>query len=477
MINKKAVFINTASQIIVRIITLAFTLVSIKLLSNYIGVDGVGKYNTITTYVNLFIVLADLGLFAVTVREIAKTPENEKKIVSNAFFIRLVSALLACVLAISILLFTKYRFDKDIFYGTVLASGFIFFNLLGSIYDMILQYRLKMQYSALAELLGKLISIIALYLVVRANGNFLWVASTIAIYGLFLFLFKWLFGRSFLKFGIHLDKNTATWIFKLAWPLGIVFILNNLFFKLDTLMLYAIKGAGAVGIYSVAYKVLEVTVFFGSYFASALKPALAQKIDHDKEAVARIINKSITAMFFIGAPIAFSTLLFPQEIIVFLSNPDFVSGAPALVLLSLTLPLIYLVVLLSEILVAADKRKLLVQISVSMLIFNFLFNLIFIPKLSFMGAAWGTFVSEVVLLCAISIVTKKIVPFTINWITISKVLLALAGSILLILPLRNISIHFIILIAIFFIVYAIMSLLLRITSVQSFKELVAKNDA
>jgi O-antigen/teichoic acid export membrane protein len=55
MLDKKAVFINTASQVVVRFITLAFALVAIKLLTNYLGTTGVGEFNTIVAYINLFL--------------------------------------------------------------------------------------------------------------------------------------------------------------------------------------------------------------------------------------------------------------------------------------------------------------------------------------------------------------------------------------------------------------------------------------
>lgn len=475
MKESKAIFINTSSQISVRIISLAFTLVSIKLLTNYLGAFGVGEYNTITTYVNFFLVIADLGLFSVTVREISKKPEEEKGILSNVFIIRLVSALVACIVAIGIVFFSKYRLDHNIIYGVIIACGFLFFNLMASIYDVVLQYRLKMQFSALAEFLSKIISIAALFLIVFLKGDFLWVTATIALSGITIFLFKWLFASKYIKFGPQYNKAIADWILRLAIPLGIVFIVNNLFFKLDTLMLFVIKGATAVGIYSVAYKILEVTIFFGSYFASALKPTLSKNILSDKNAVKSMIEKSFLVMLFIALPVSVLCIAFARDIILFLSNEQFLSGSRALVILAISLPVMYFDVLLSEILIANNESRLLLKIAFAILAFNFIFNLIFIPRYSFMGAAWGTLISEVILFVVNFRLVNKIIKLNINLFEVFKLLLVSISTFFAAKLFLSVGVPFILAAIIGIFVYLILAYMINAAEIRSVKMLLEEN--
>ncbi len=469
MLPKKAIFINTASQVIVRFITLAFTLISIKLLTNYLGTKGVGEYNTITTYINFFIVIADLGLFSVTVREVSKNPSKEKQILSNVLVIRTVATIIACFVAYMIVFFTKY--DQSIKIGTLIATGFLFFNLMASVYDIALQYRLKMQYSALAEFLSKLITIIALYIIIKMHGNFYWVTSTIALSGFLIFIFKWIFTARFVKFSAQFDQRVAKWIFNLSWPLGLVFIVNNLFFKLDTLLLFVIKGASTVGIYTVAYKVLDVTTFIGFYFSSALKPVISENIGKDKEAIGAIMNKSFAVMLFIAAPISIVCIAFSKEIILFLSNSEFIAGSKALILLAFTLPFIYFDALQAEIFIANDERKLLIRISIFILLFNFLANLIIIPKYSFMGAASTTLLSEIVLFLINNYYTKKIINYSLPWMTGLKIVAVAALSLLVGFWLKHINIYFIFLIAVEVAAYFLLCYAFNILSYKSFKEM------
>lgn len=470
--DKKAIFINTASQVIVRFVTLAFTLISIKLLTNYLGPAGIGNYNTITTYINFFIVIADLGLFASTVREISKDSDREKKIISNVFTLRLITALLASILAIIIVALTNY--SQDIKLGVAICTLFLFFNLLSSVYDMALQYRLKMQYSALSEFLSKLLTLIALYVLIKHSANFIWIIGTVGLSGILIFLFKFLFSSSLINIKPSYDRKLFNWIFSVSWPLGVVFIVNNLFFKLDTLMLFVIKGSVAVGIYSVAYKVLEVTVFVPAYFASSLKPTISQYIANNKNQLAQVISKSIMVLVISVMPLMAIFIGFSKEIIVFLSNTEFASGANALILLAFTLPLIFIDTLISEILIANDERKLLIRISVFILLFNFIANLVFIPIYSFMGAAYTTFFSEILLLGIHIYYTRKIVPYSVDLGMLFKNIVVFLLVLIFSFLIKNIGLHFMVLIGISAAFYTLMFVLFRVANLSSIKEMLTR---
>jgi len=391
--------------------------------------------------------------------------------------IRLISALVACVVAVGVVFLTPYRQDRDLFYGIMIGCGFLFFNLLASVFDMVLQSRLKMQFSALAELISRMISLAALYMVILFHGDFLWIASSIAIWGVLIFLFKWLFAANFILIKPELDLKVANWILHLSVPMGIVFIINNLYFRLDTLMLFVIKGSSAVGIYSVAYKILEVAAFFGSYFASSLKPALSQGIDKDKEKIASVVRKSISAMLFIALPIATICIAFADKIIIFLSNPEFISGSIALIILAFALPFLYLDVLLAEIFIANDNRRLLLTVSLSVLAFNFIANLIILPIYSFVGAATTTLISEILLFGLYVAYTRKIIPYKFDYLTTSKIVGASLICYFFANLASNLNLNFLIIVGLTFLLYGILSYTFRIVRIGTLREVLGQKNS
>lgn len=420
---------NTITQIVARFVILIFSLISIKIITNYLGTSGTGYYNTVITYFSFIIVIADFGLFSVAVREISKNPNSIKKILFNIFTIRLISSIIITLIAILVSLLTSY--PPQIKTGLLVASLFPIFNLLSSVYDMLLQYRLEMQKVALSELLAKALTIIVLYLITVFNLGFYAVVFTVSLSSLFIFAFKALLTRKQLPLRFSYDRGLIRDTMKMALPLGAVFIVNNIYFKVDTLILFFFKGAAAVGIYSVAYRVLEVTLFAGSYLSSSLKPLFAKNIDTDQEKVAKTLSQGINFLLFMALAITILCLTFSKELILLLSNNDFISGSQAILILGFVPIFLFVNGILGELMIAKDLRKILIRNSAFILTFNVLINLIIIPRYSFTGAAATTLISEIVLFFVTFYTVKKFLPFRPDYIRIFKLIFVATMSILL----------------------------------------------
>ena len=433
---------NVLVQIIGRVIVLALSLISIKLITNYLGPDGTGYYNTVITYLSFFITIADFGLFSVGVREISKNPTRTKEILGNIFSIRFISAILAVAIAYVIAAFTNY--PPEIKRGVLVAAVFPIFNLAASVYDMYFQHRLEMQKAAIAEVISRIISVGAIYVATVFNLGFYFVLSSVSIGAATNFLIKYFYAASRVKIAFRYDSKTIHWILKLSVPLGIVFIVNNFYFKVDTLILFYFKGADQVGIYSVAYKVLETTVFAAAFLAYSLKPLLSVSVERDKEKASRAITKGLTFLFFMSLCIAIACMPFSKEIILFFSNASFLGGAPALIILSFASIFIYLNILFGEIMIAKDMRKYLIWISIIVLAFNIITNIIFIPKYSYLAAASTTLASEILLLIFGYAVTSKQIPIRLDFFRTAKLLFSAVFSIIFALLLKATGLYFVI---------------------------------
>lgn len=420
---------NTLVQIIGRVFISALSLVSIKLITNYLGAEGTGFYNTIITYCSFAIVIADFGLFSVAVREVSKDPSQKRKLLSNIFAIRFISAIVITLLAIFIGFSTNY--SNEIKYGILVASLFPVFNLTGSVYDMLFQYKLEMQKVVLAELISKIITVIFMFVIISSHLGYYAIVSSVSLAAVLNFSIKLYLSKKELPFQIKFDRDIINPIIKMALPLGAVFIVNNIYFKIDTLILFFYKGAVDVGIYAVSYRVLETTLFAGSFLSSSLKPLLSVSVEKDKEKAERALSQAIIFLLFMASMITVICVTFPKEIILFLSNKEFLGGAKSLVILGFASVFIYVGGIFGEILIAKDMRKTLVKTSVFILLFNILLNIILIPRYSYIGAAWTTLISEIVLITISYIITSRVIKVRMDVMQIFKLLIiALASSLL-----------------------------------------------
>ena len=105
----KQVYTNTIAQLAGKLSTVLISIFLIKILTNYLTIDEYGLYNKIYNYLSIFSVIADLGLYTITVREISACVgdrERARHIVGNVLTLRTLSGfgiiVLACLIALVI---------------------------------------------------------------------------------------------------------------------------------------------------------------------------------------------------------------------------------------------------------------------------------------------------------------------------------------------------------------------------------------
>jgi len=78
----KKVYSNTLAQIAGKVATALISIFLIKILTNYLDVAGYGLYSKVYNYLSIFSVIADLGLYTITVREISEHKNDHEKVQS-----------------------------------------------------------------------------------------------------------------------------------------------------------------------------------------------------------------------------------------------------------------------------------------------------------------------------------------------------------------------------------------------------------
>ena len=155
LLGKKIAF-STLVQYAGKLIQLVLAAVSLKLISNFLSQHDYGIYGAITEYALFFSVVANLGIFANTVRKMADNPADGK-VFFNELVLRIITALIIFSVAIIVLLIF---FNYPVFLiGTGLFLGALFFDYISSVCDGMLQANYMMGRATIALIAGKVVSI------------------------------------------------------------------------------------------------------------------------------------------------------------------------------------------------------------------------------------------------------------------------------------------------------------------------------
>lgn len=365
--------------------TVVLSLVSIRLITGYLGKEGFGDYATVLAYFAFFSAVADLGIGSITAREISREGADESGILGRVASLRIASSLVVFLLVPLFLPFFSYSLPVKI--GIWIAAGTIVFSTFSIFLNGIFQKNIAMDRIAMTEFLGKIVQVSAVYGVVYFKLGFLGIASTLLISLSFNALVAFFLSRKFAKF--HFVADVPFWKRFLhdSLPLGGSALITFFYFKMDTILLSVMKGSAAVGTYSVAYKVMENLTFFPALLAGLILPLLSKALSVDRSRFRDIADTTFRVFAIIAIPLVLGGVFFSKQIIPIVSGSGFQESVPVLELLIVSLAFIFFGNFFNMILIVGNHQKELMKTLLFVAVANIIANSFLIPRFSYLGAA------------------------------------------------------------------------------------------
>ncbi|MEK9166894.1 MAG: flippase [Patescibacteria group bacterium] len=426
----KKILGNTAIQIAGRAVMAVTSVVILKSISNFLGVEGYGTYTAVYEYLAFFGIAADLGLFTIGVREMGKGLRPREFIAGNIMGMRMVTAATAMILSVVIAFLIPNYSGTNIPVGVAIGSIAVFLSIMHGTVSSVLQVEHKMQWSTFGLVGGKLISMFWMLAVVyyfyigdpsaAAFNNLIWAG--VAGNG-FALIFTIFFALRVVRFRPSFSMEYWREIFVSALPYGTALVLSTIYFRIDSIMLLFMKGPHEVGLYGMPMRILEILSVIPVYFMNSVLPILSKGLREKSSEVRRMIQLSFDFLFMCAAPIVVGLFVLAYPVIFLISSPEFLSRLSdgyygsdiAMQILVFAMFFSFLNSLFSYTLVAANKQSILLWINGAAAIFNISANLIVIPRWGFRGAAVNTVVTEILILCAACYFAKKYVDFKITF--------------------------------------------------------------
>jgi len=445
-------------------------LVGIGFITRYLGVGGFGDYSTVLAFFFFFGALADLGLYAISTREISRPGSNEEEILGNVFSIRIISSLLIVIVALSFAFFLPYPMAVKI--GIIIAAFSYVFSSGYSVLIGLFQKRLAMDKVAIGELIGKIFQVAAIIAAVKLNMGFLAIMLTLLLNMIVSFLIVFLWSRRYIKFRPALDFSVWKKFLKESYPVGISAIIVFAYFKLDTILLSILKTSADVGTYNAAYKVLENISFFPAMFVGLVMPIMSRYIFHERKKFELVADKTFKVFLVLTVPLFIGTVFLAGGIIRLIGGAGFVDSVPVLRLLAAAMVFIFFGNFFTNVIIAGSLQKKLMGILLFCAIFNVSLNLILIPRFSYIGAAVTSSLTEglvVLLSCFIAWKNLKYFP---SLAKIFPIFVSGAGMALVLFYFR--SLNFFLLAAAGVFAYALLLWLFRAVSFDEMESLISK---
>jgi O-antigen/teichoic acid export membrane protein len=399
----KKSLLNTWVQIVAKGITVLISLVTTALLTRKLGASVYGSYTLIISVLLLLDSISDFGTMVIGVREASgKDGKERNQLFVQVAWARLLTTLLAFILGI-ILIFGWGGFST-IKSEVLVALLMIWFTSVAGSLEIIFQTELRMELKVLMDILFPLIFLIVL-LVWHNPISLMWVFSVYLIARILSLSIGWKLVKKVLNsFKLEvLNKKFVVSFLKASWPMGIYMLIFTGYDRaIDSLMIDKFIGIKEVAFYGLAYKIYSNMVQPAYYFVNSIFPILSGKSEHKRSLFKRSLLIILGSLVLI-IPLAY--LLAPLMIRI-LAGSGYEASVTVLRILLIPLFFAYFNHLLGFTLIAKGGQKQILVLGLITLVFNFVGNLIMIPKFGIVGAAWVTGFTEG-MACLLTILALK----------------------------------------------------------------------
>lgn len=401
---------NVVFNVITKILSTILSLVSIGLITRYLGKDGFGNYSTVIAFFSFFAAIADLGIYSITAREISRPNADEKKILGNAFSLRILFSLLVFILSPLIVYFLPY--SKDIKTGILISAAAFVFSSTYMVLNGVFQKNLAMDKVATIELLGKGLQVLIVFFAIKKDLGFTHIILAMLFSLMFNFFAVVIASKKYTPLVLQFDFTYWKNFLKESFPLGISALVVFIYFKIDTILLSIMKTSTDVGIYNAAYKIIESITFFPSMIVGLVFPIISLHIFDNKKEFIRISNETLKVFIILIIPFIIGTLFLADDIIKIIGGNAFNESANILRILIFALAFIFFGGLFNNILIAGNHQKKMLLIFIFCALFNVIANLIFIPKYSYNASAIISTITEFFVALFSFILVKKYLDYS-----------------------------------------------------------------
>lgn len=380
----------------------ALSIVTVKLVAIGLNLPLAGFYNTAYGYLQIFGILADFGLYAVSVREVARAGGGKTALLGNLLTLRAIILGLSIASAVTIAWAIPHWRGTPLPPGITIAAFVPVFTLLAGMLRTVFQVEYRMQYVFVAEVSQRVVGVIliatAVWWGIRDSSDlsslylFLGFGSIAAS---ILFILSVVFSRRILPVQPRWNAEVLKRLLKLCAPYGIAFLCTALYRQFDVTLIgllrpqdYEIQNA----YYGFVQRMMDMAYLLPTFLLNSTLPILSER-DGKKEDTREFLGKILLAILLLGSVSALFSLFWSGPLMRLLTTERYLSTATspgsdtALALLSGSMFCNGLLTFSFYVLLTRHRWKPLVTTLLIGVVLSFAINFILIPSIGFVGAA------------------------------------------------------------------------------------------
>ena len=393
-------------------------------IARFRGVEEVGAFSFVLTFVMTFGVLNHMGLLLLLVRDIGFHREHVHPYVGNALTMSLGLGAIGIITMPTIVWLLGY--PSMIVEAVALAAVAMAIDTWGNILNAGFGGHERMDLSAFAIILQETAFFIVGAVVLILHLPFMTIFVVYVISRLVgLGSSTWLYRRHWgqwprLRFDMHLQRQLG----RKTLPYAFSMAMSPIFARVDILLLSYLRNTVEVGLYEVASILFYRLNVLARMFSVAMLPLIARQYGQIGRGVVKYVRPTMKLQAALALPISVGGWLLSAPLIGFIFGAQFMVAATAFQLMALMTLLRFWDTSLGLTLTALDKQNVRALMMGLGAAFNVGLNLWLIPRFGYMGAAYSSVLSEIAVFAGFWWAIRRELDEPIPWHSLGRLLAA-----------------------------------------------------
>lgn len=454
--HSRAIAVSTLWQIGSQAVMAVLSAITVKFVAIGLSVELAGTYNSAYGFLQIFAILADFGLYAVSINELART-DNRERVLGALITIRVVLTALSLGAAVGIAWLIPAWQGTPLPIGISIAAFVPALTLLAGVLRTVFQINYTMHVVFVAEVLQRLVTAILMaYIIfsgVRGSTDiqtftlFLWLG---VLGSLVLFVVSLFFALRTMRVRPVFDWASIRPLLIRALPYGAAFLCIALYRQFDLTMIALLRDDFQIqnARYGFALRVAEMTYLVPTFLLNSALPLISARYAAG-ESAASILRKTFFTLLLLGSFSSVFAALWARPLMQLFTDTAYLSttaspGADtALFLLSPSMFLNMIVLFSFYVLLTTHEWRTMLPPMLVSVVLSVGLNLYLIPRHGFVGSIVTLFIVHAVLAAYLFPSALRVLPFRLSgddwtrWVLFTAGMLTIA---VLLIPLLTTTI-------------------------------------
>jgi len=375
---------NYLSLALARFTAKVISFVAAVVIARHLGAGDFGVFTFSFAATTLAIVIFQGGLTPLVIREVARDRAAASRYLTMSLLVRAGGALLVVGGAGAVYALTH---SPAALAAACAALALGFGTLLASFTDVFQGFE-RMEFVALVLVFNNFVTLGLVVVATLAGANvFHFLALYAAANVLSLAFAAAVCAAKFARPAGRLEWRELKEFVKLAVPFSLSALVASLYWRSDAVLLKALAGDRAVGIYGASARIVEGLVLVAGSFREAIYPVLSRFWPDSPDPFREASRTAFKFLVALAVPIGVGTSIVAYKLFPFIYGADYAEGWIVLAVLIWALVAIFLRELTAATLFAFDLPKFVLASNALGAAASVGVNLVLIPYLSYLGPA------------------------------------------------------------------------------------------